>query len=46
MPNQKVFVVTSKDKQSIEKEFEHLATPVEILEKGIPMKELISKIEA
>ena len=45
MPNQKVFVVTSKDKEIVEKEFENLATPVEILQKGIPMEELIAKIE-
>ena len=45
MPNQKVFVVTSKDKEIVEKEFENLVTPVEILQKGIPMEELIAKIE-
>ena len=45
MPEQKVFVVTSMEKKEIEKEFDNLQTPVEILQKGIPMEELIAKIE-
>ena len=45
MPEQKVFVVTSLEKKEIEKEFDHLQTPVEILQKGIPMEELIAKVE-
>ena len=45
MPNQKIFVVSSKDKESIKKEFDNLESPIEILQKGIPMEELIAKVE-
>ena len=45
MPNQKIFVVSSKDKKSIQKEFDNLESPIEILQKGIPMEKLIAKVE-